>query len=94
MKSILTIDAARGLHRSHAKMMHDLDRIRTFLPADMADALLEPVDLMGWEGEGRRAYRLPVEALAFLFMGRATRLEIEWIITQIMPSGACKIIYE
>lgn len=77
-KLILSIDAARGLRRSHAVLLADLDRARSMLPPDLADALMEPVDLLGWEGPERRAYRLPTEALAFLFMGNAPRHEILW----------------
>ncbi len=77
--SILSIDAAAGLRRPHASVLAALDRARSFLPEDLADVLMEPVDLMGWEGPERRAYRLPREALAFLFTGRAPRHEILWL---------------
>lgn len=76
---ILSVDAAAGLRRPHASVLAALDRARSFLPEDAADTLMEPVDLMGWEGPEHRAYRLPREALAFLFTARASRHEILWL---------------
>lgn len=49
---ILSTDAAKGMQRKHSKLMRDLDRARSMLPPDLADALMEPVDLMGWLGPG------------------------------------------
>ena len=71
---ILSTDAAAGLRRPHADLSAALDRARSMLPPDLADALMEPVDLMGWLGPG-----LPREALVFLFTGRAPRHEILWL---------------
>ena len=75
---ILSTDAAKGMQRKHSKLMRDLDRARSMLPPDLADALMEPVDLMGWDGSGR-AYRLPREALVFLYTAGAPRHEILWL---------------
>ena len=47
---ILSTDAAAGLRRPHADLSAALDRARSMLPPDLADALMEPVDLMGWDG--------------------------------------------
>ena len=74
---LTTFDAARGMQRKHSKLMRDLDRARSMLPPDLADALMEPVDLMGWDGSGR-AYRMPREALGFLYTAGAPRHEILW----------------
>ena len=49
---ILSTDAAAGLRRPHADLSAALDRARSMLPPDLADALMEPVDLMGWLGPG------------------------------------------
>ena len=76
---ILSIDAAAGLRRPHADLLATLDRARSMLPPGLADALMEPVDLMGWEGPERRAYRLPREALVFLYTAKAPRHEILWL---------------
>lgn len=75
---ILSTDAAKGMQRKHSKLMRDLDRARSMLPPDLADALMEPVDLMGWDGSGR-AYRLPREALVFLYTAGAPQHEILWL---------------
>ena len=76
---ILSTDAAAGLRRPHADLSAALDRARSMLPPDQADALMEPVDLMGWEGPERRAYRLPREALVFMYTAGAPRHEILWL---------------
>ena len=75
---ILSTDAAAGLRRPHADLSAALDRARSMLPPDLADALMEPVDLMGWDGSGR-AYRLLREALVFLYTAGAPRHEILWL---------------
>ena len=75
---ILSTDAAAGLRRPPADLSAALDRARSMLPPDLADALMEPVDLMGWDGSGR-AYRLPREALVFLYTAGAPRHEILWL---------------
>ena len=49
---ILSTDAAAGLRRPHSDLSAALDRARSMLPPDLADALMEPVDLMGWLGPG------------------------------------------
>ncbi|MGE9986002.1 hypothetical protein [Desulfovibrio sp. SGI.169] len=77
-RTILSIDAAHGMQRKHSKLMRDLDRVRSMLPPELAARLLARVDVPGKNGKTVRAYRLPREALALLFMGEATKVTVTW----------------
>lgn len=77
-QTILSTDAARGMQRKHSKLVRDLDRVRSMLPPELAARLLARVDVPGKNGKTVRAYRLPREALALLFMGEATKVAVTW----------------
>ena len=60
---LTTLDAARDMQRRHAKLLRDIDRLRSILPPDFAAT----------------AFMAPRNALPFLFMGQATKHEIRWM---------------
>ena len=80
---ILSTDAARGMQRKHSKLVRDLDRVRSMLPPEMAAQLLQRVTAWNKDGGEMRAYRIPREALALLFMGQASKTAVIWATREI-----------
>ena len=42
MSGLTTLDAARGMQRRHAKLLRDIDRLRSILPPDFAATAFIP----------------------------------------------------
>ena len=42
MSGLTTLDAAKGMQRKHAKLMRDIDRVRSILPPDFAASAFIP----------------------------------------------------
>lgn len=76
---ILSTDAAKGMQRKHSKIMRDLDRVRSMLPPGQARRLFQRVSTWDKDGKEVRAYRLPREGLALLFLGQASKTAVTWV---------------
>lgn len=80
---ILSTEAAKGMQRKHSKLMRDLDRVRSMLPPEQNGRLLQRVSAWDKDGRETRAYRLPREALALLFLGQASKAAVMWVAREI-----------
>ena len=80
---LTTLDAARGMQRRHAKLMRDIDRVRSILPPDFAETAFTPDVQISPAGKQQRFFHLTRDALPFLFMGQATKHEILWMMDAI-----------
>ena len=80
MSGLTTLDAARGMQRRHAKLLRDIDRLRSILPPDFAaTAFIPDAASMPPGNRTERFFHLTRNALPFLFMGQATKHEIRWM---------------
>ena len=79
MSGLTTLDAAKGMQRKHAKLMRDIDRVRSILPPDFAATAFIPDAQTDAAGTRKRFFHLTRNALPFLFMGQATKHEILWM---------------
>ena len=79
MSGLTTLDAARGMQRRHAKLLRDIDRLRSILPPDFAATAFIPDAQTDAAGNRKRFFHLTRNALPFLFMGPATKHEIRWM---------------
>lgn len=79
MSGLTTFDAARGMQRRHAKLLRDIDRLRSILPPDFAATAFIPDARIDAAGNRQRFFHLTRNALPFLFMGQATKHEIRWM---------------
>ena len=73
------LDAARGMQRRHAKLLRDIDRLRSILPPDFAATAFIPDARIDAAGNRQRSSVLTRDILPFLFMGQATKHEILWM---------------
>ena len=76
MSGLTTLDAARGMQRRHAKLLRDIDRIRSILPPDFAATAFIPDAQTDAAGNRQRSSVLTRDILPFLFMGQATKHEL------------------
>ena len=76
MSGLTTLDAAKGMQRKHAKLMRDIDRVRSILPPDFAASAFIPDARIDAAGNRQRFFHLTRNALPFLFMGQATKHEL------------------
>ena len=76
---LTTLDAARGMQRRHAKLLRDIDRLRSILPPDFAATAFIPDAQTDAAGNRQRSSVLTRDILPFLFMGQATKHEILWM---------------
>ena len=76
---LTTLDVAKGMQRKHAKLMRDIDRVRSILPPDFAATAFIPDAQTDAAGNRKRFFHLTRNALPFLFMGQATKHEILWM---------------
>ena len=74
---LTTLDAARGMQRRHAKLLRDIDRLRSILPPDFAATAFIPDAQTDAAGNRKRFFHLTRNALPFL--GQATKHEILWM---------------
>ena len=79
MSGLTTLDAAKGMQRKHAKLMRDIDRVRSILPPDFAASAFIPDARIDAAGNRQRFFHHTRNALPFLFMGQATKHEILWM---------------
>ena len=79
MSGLTTLDAARGMQRRHAKLLRDIDRLRSILPPDFAATAFIPDARIDAAGNRQRSSVLTRDILPFLFMGQATKHEIRWM---------------
>ena len=79
MSGLTTLDAAKGIQRRHAKLLRDIDRLRSILPPDFAATAFIPDAQTDAAGNRHRVFHLTRHALPFLFMGQATKHEIRWM---------------
>lgn len=79
---IHSLDAARGLQRSHAKLARALDRVYNILPADFRQEHFIRITQTA-HGNHRVSFSLSREALPLLFLGEARKLEILWTVKMI-----------
>ena len=79
MSGLTTLEAAKGMQRRHAKLLRDIDRLRSILPPDFAATAFIPDAQTDAAGNRQRFFHLPCNALPFLFMGQATKHEIRWM---------------
>ena len=77
MSGLTTLDAAKGMQRKHAKLLRDIDRLRSTLPPDFAASAFIPDARI--DAAGQRSSVLTRDILPFLFMGQATKHEIRWM---------------
>lgn len=80
---LTTLDAARGMQRRYAKLLRDIDRLRSILPPDFAETAFTPDAQTSAAGKRQRFFHLTRDALPFLFMGQATKHEILWMMDVI-----------
>ena len=73
---LTTLDAARGMQRRHAKLLRDIDRLRSILPPDFAATAFIPAARIDAAGNRQRSSVLTRDILPFLFMGQATKHEL------------------
>ena len=73
---LTTLDAARGMQRRHAKLLRDIDRLRSILPPDFAATAFIPDAQTDAAGNRQRSSVLTRDILPFLFMGQATKHEL------------------
>ena len=73
---LTTLDAARDMQRRHAKLLRDIDRLRSILPPDFAATAFIPDARIDAAGIRQRFFHLTRNALPFLFMGQATKHEL------------------
>ena len=83
MSGLTTLDAAKGMQRKHAKLMRDIDRVRSILPPAFAATAFPPDAPTSPAGKRQRFFHLTRDALPFLFMGQATKHEILWMMDVI-----------
>ena len=76
---LTTLDAARGMQRRHAKLLRDIDRLRSILPPDFTATAFIPDAQTDAAGNRQRFFHLTPNALPFLFRGQATKHEIRWM---------------
>ena len=76
MSGLTTLDAARGMQRRHAKLLRDIDRLRSILPPDFAATAFIPDAQTDAAGNRQRSSVLTRDILPFLFMGQATKHEL------------------
>ena len=76
---LTTLDAARGMQRRYAKLLRDIDRLRSILPPDFAASVFIPDARIDAAGNRQRSSVLTRDILPFLFMGQATKHEILWM---------------
>ena len=76
MSGLTTLDAARGMQRRHAKLLRDIDRLRSILPPDFAATAFIPDARIDAAGNRQRSSVLTRDILPFLFMGQATKHEL------------------
>ena len=76
MSGLTTLDAAKGMQRKHAKLLRDIDRLRSTLPPDFAASAFIPDARIDAAGNRQRFFHLTRNALPFLFMGQATKHEL------------------
>ena len=79
MSGLTTLDAAKGMQRKHAKLLRDIDRLRSTLPPDFAASAFIPDARIDAAGNRQRFFHPTRNALPFLFMGQATKHEIRWM---------------
>lgn len=77
-KTFLSTEAARGLQVKHSKLMRDLDRVRSILTPEKADALMLPIMYTDTKGT-KRAYALTQACGPFLLAGQASKAQIRWL---------------
>ena len=80
---LTTLEAAKGMQRKHAKLLRDIDRLRSTLPPDFAATAFTPDAQISPTGKRQRFFHLTRDALPFLFMGQATKHEILWMMDVI-----------
>ena len=73
---LTTLDAARDMQRRHAKLLRDIDRLRSILPPDFAATAFIPDAQTDAAGNRQRSSVLTRDILPFLFMGQATKHEL------------------
>ena len=73
---LTTLDAARGMQRRHAKLLRDIDRLRSILPPDFAATAFIPDAQTNAAGNRQRAFVLTRDILPFPFVGQATKHEL------------------
>ena len=73
---LTTLDAAKGMQRRHAKLLRDIDRLRSILPPDFAATAFIPDAQTDAAGNRQRSSVLTRDILPFLFMGQATKHEL------------------
>ena len=76
MSGLTTLDAAKGMQRRHAKLLRDIDRLRSILPPDFAVTAFIPDAQTNAAGNRQRFFHLTRNALPVLCMGQATTHEI------------------
>ena len=76
-------DAAKGLQRKHSKIVRGLDRVYAMLPADFRQ---EHFTRIPAHSSQKAYYSLSREALPFLFMGEARKLEVLWTARMIQET--------
>ena len=67
------------MQRRHAKLLRDIDRLRSILPPDFAATAFIPDAQTDAAGNRQRSSVLTRDILPFLFMGQATKHEILWM---------------
>ena len=83
MSGLTTLDAAKGMQRRHAKLLRDIDRLRSILPPDFAATAFIPDAQTDAAGNRKRFFHLTRNALPFFFMGQATKHEILWMVETV-----------
>lgn len=76
---ILSTDAARGMMKKHSHVMRDLTRVRSMLSPEEQNRWLILTTIENGKHKGKRAYKIPREALLFLLAGKETRSAINWL---------------
>ena len=76
---LTTLEAAKRMQHRHAKLLRDIDRLRSILPPDFATTAFIPDAQTDAAGNRQRFFHLPCNALPFLFMRQATKHEIRWM---------------
>ena len=64
------------MQRRHAKLLRDIDRVRSILPPDFAATAFIPDAQTNAAGNRQRSSVLTRDILPFLFMGQATKHEL------------------
>ena len=67
------------MQRRHAKLLRDIDRVRSILPPDFAASAFIPDARIDAAENRQRSSVLTRDILPFLFMGQATKHEILWM---------------